>query len=486
MQPTPPTIPPAMYPLVVDLDGTLTPTDTLWESLIRLVRERPALLLLLPFWLMGSRAAFKAKVAQSISWSGEGVPLNAELLDYLKQQKQAGRRLILATAANAKIANTVAGRVKMFDGVIADCGANNLKGARKLEAIRKDVGPDFVYAGDSRADFPVWAGAKGAIVVGASPGFAKQVAASSPIEREFESPAAGLKMWLRAIRIHQWVKNTLVFVPLLTSFSLFNPAQLELAMVAFLAFSCIASATYLVNDLFDLDSDRAHPRKQFRPLASGVVRIPQALLAAFLLMIVSVLLSSLLGQRFCALLAGYVVLTSTYTWLLKRYVVADVLVLACLYTLRILAGAAAIGVAISSWLLAFSAFIFFGLALVKRCAELVALESAGRTGADGRDYNVQDLKVLWPLGIGASLCSVVVFGLFISSPEVASRYASPHLIWIAALGLMYWLSRLWIKTGRGEMHDDPLVYALRDRASRLTVLAMTLVTLVAYFYRVDI
>ncbi|MBL8525938.1 MAG: UbiA family prenyltransferase [Betaproteobacteria bacterium] len=473
----------AAYVLVVDLDGTLTPTDTLWESLIRMVRQSPLKLLLLPLWLSGSRAAFKAKVADAIDWRGEDIPLNAELIAYLQEQKRNGRRLVLATAANARIAETVAARVGLFDAVIADGGAKNLKGAEKLAAIQQREGLDFVYAGDSRADMPVWQAARAAIVVGASDGIRREVAAKVSIEREFPGPRRGVGTWLRAIRIHQWIKNSLLFVPLLTSFTLFNPGQFASATLAFFAFCAMASASYLANDLLDLDHDRAHPRKHLRPLASAAIAIPQALLVASVLAALSLMLGIFVGAGFVWLLLAYALLTALYTWQLKRHFVADVLVLACLYTLRILAGAVAIGVALSSWLLAFSAFLFFGLALVKRCAELVALEEMGRTHSEGRNYQVRDLRILWPLGVGASLCSVVVFGLFISSPEVAARYASPHLIWFAALGLIYWLSRLWIKTGRGEMHDDPLVYALRDRASRLTVLAMILVTLAAYFFR---
>ncbi len=472
-----------MYPLVVDLDGTLTPTDTLWESLVRLAKNRPSALLRLPFWVLRGRAAFKAHVARSITWNGDGVPLHEGFLAYLHEQTKANRRIILATAANIQIASTIAKRVGLFDTVIASDDKVNLKGAKKLDAIREQVGEHFVYAGDSVADIPIWAAADASILVAGSPSLRKKVQACSTIEREFEPKAAGLRVWLRAIRVHQWLKNLLVFVPLLTSFALFNLSQLGVAIMAFVAFSLAASATYLVNDLWDLDSDRAHPRKRDRPLASASIGIPQALGVAAGLMLIAFIAAITAGHRFALLLLVYVALTSAYSALLKRYVVADVLTLACLYTLRILAGAVAIGVVVSTWLLAFSAFLFFGLALVKRCAELVTLEHSGKTNAAGRNYYVTDLKVLWPMGVGASLSAVVVFGLFINSPETGLRYASPQMIWLAALGLTYWLTRLWIKTARGEMHDDPIVFAILDANSRATLFLIVVVTLFSYFVK---
>jgi 4-hydroxybenzoate polyprenyltransferase len=474
-------------PLVVDLDGTLTPTDTLWESVVRLVKQQPRLIFALPFWLLLGRAGFKSRVARQLRWSGQNVPLHAPLMAYLREQKALGRRIVLCTAADERIARTVAASADVFDDVMASDGTTNLKGERKLQAIRERIGEPFVYAGDSEADLAVWSGAAGAIVVGRSERFRRRVERETVAERHFEAhPGGGPRVWLRAIRTHQWLKNVLVFVPLLTSFSIGQAQRVGLAAMAFIAFSLAASATYIVNDLWDLDSDRVHPRKRERPLASGAITIGRALALALAMIATAFVVAAAAGPRFSLLLAGYVVLTSSYSWVLKRVVVADVLTLACLYTLRVLAGAVAIDVPVSSWLLAFSGFVFFGLALVKRCAELVSLEQLGRLGATGRDYRVADLKVLWPMGVGASLCAVVVFGLFIHSPDTSVRYATPSLIWIAALGLLYWLTRLWIKTSRGEMHDDPLVFALKDANSRITIAFICAGVFFAHFVRLDL
>lgn len=302
-----------------------------------------------------------------------------------------------------------------------------------------------------------------------------------PIEAEFPRNPVTLHTWAKALRIHQWLKNLLIFVPVLTAFSFLDAGKLVNSAVAFLAFSLAASATYVVNDLWDLDSDRNHPRKRRRPLASAEVSIVSALVVSAFCLVAGFALAWMISTQFLLMLLFYLVVTSSYSWVLKQYVLIDVIVLSLLYTLRIIAGSVAIGVTTSTWLLAFSVFLFLSLALVKRCSELVSLEKSGAIATSGRDYRVSDLTVLWPLGVGAAISAVVVFGLFISAPETAARYATPLALWLVALGLVYWLSRLWIKTARGEMHDDPLVYAVEDRGSRMVILAIIAAFLAAQF-----
>jgi 4-hydroxybenzoate polyprenyltransferase len=237
----------------------------------------------------------------------------------------------------------------------------------------------------------------------------------------------------------------------------------------------------VVNDLWDLENDRAHPRKRLRPFASARIPILHGLAVAAAALVIALAVALAVSKDFLLMLVLYLVFTNAYSWVLKEHVLVDVLTLSLLYTLRILAGTVAIGVATSSWLLAFSVFMFLSLALVKRCAELVSLEQDGEGSARGRDYRVTDLAVLWPLGVGAALSAVVVFGLFISADETRERYATPQLLWLVAIGLIYWLARLWIKTSRGEMHDDPLVYAIEDPGSLAAVFAMVVVVLLAHF-----
>ena len=470
-----------LAPLIVDLDGTLTPTDTLLESIVYVLKHKPREALKFPFKILQGRAAFKEFVAAKSNFTAEDIPYRVAFLDYLRGEKKKGRRIILATAAHGEIADKVAKHLDIFDGVLASDSTKNLKGAAKLNAIRASVGDSFVYAGDSTADVPIWKAAQAAILVGVSPRIAATVRQSTPIEHEFPREDAGIRTWLRALRVHQWVKNLLLFVPMLTAFSFLNIDKLTSMVMAFFAFSLAASATYLVNDLLDLESDRAHPRKRRRPLASAQISIAQAMAMAIGALMIALMLAAAVSQNFFFMLLLYLALTSLYSWVLKKHVLIDVLTLSMLYTLRILAGAIAAGVMASSWLLAFSVFIFFSLALVKRCAELVAIAQMGQDATHGRDYRVADLVVLWPLGVGSALCAVVVFGLFISADETQARYASPQLLWLVAMGLIYWLSRLWIKSARGEMHDDPIVFAARDLGSRISVLAMLATTLAAHF-----
>jgi 4-hydroxybenzoate polyprenyltransferase len=290
-----------------------------------------------------------------------------------------------------------------------------------------------------------------------------------------------LRAWLRELRTHQWLKNLLVFVPLLTSHEFGLLAKVLAACVAFVAFSCTASATYIFNDILDIRNDRAHPRKYARPIAANIISVRAGALATVLLAGAGLTLSIALPRAYLFVLVAYALVAVAYSLRLKRLLLVDILALAVLYALRIVAGAYAIDVVISSWLIVFSIFIFFSLALVKRCAELVALERSGAVGrAPGRNYRTSDLNVLWPLGVGSSLCAIVVFGLFVFSVQAEGQYTSPSVLWLCGVALLYWTARLWVKTSRGEMHDDPLVFAMRDQGSRTAILIMTILVIAAY------
>ena len=472
-------------PIVVDLDGTLTRTDTLLESLIRTIKRDALNLPRALLCLAKGRPAFKAFVASKARLSVKDLPYRTELLDYLRAQRERGRRLVLATAAHRSIADAVAAHIGLFDQVLATDAGVNLKGQAKLKAIQETVGLRFVYAGDSAADLFVWKKAEAAILVGTTPALRSAVCLTTRIENEFAREAATPGTWLRALRVHQWLKNLLLFVPLLTAFSFLDAGKLATTFVAFFAFSLAASGTYVLNDLWDLDSDRAHPRKRSRPFAAGDIPIANGLFMATGLLALALALASAVSIAFLLILLLYLGLTTLYSLRLKHYVLLDILALSFLYTVRIIAGAIAVGVLVSDWLLAFSVFMFLSLALVKRCSELVSLKRAGATTAAGRDYHVSDMIVLWPLGVGAALCSIVVFGLFIQDTETAGRYASPQLLWLVAFALIYWVSRLWIKSARGQMDDDPVVYAVRDRTSRRTMLLILATVLLARFIEIS-
>ncbi|MCQ8182737.1 UbiA family prenyltransferase [Methylomonas sp. SURF-1] len=471
----------ALAPLVVDLDGTLIRTDTLVESIILLLKRKPLCLILMVFWLLSGRAYFKSRIANSVELDVRLLPYRDDLLEYLQAAKNTGRHLILATAAHKTVAERVAAHLGFFDMVLGSDGSVNLKGRVKLAAIQSSVGPEFVYAGDSGADLPIWQQAQAAILVNSPARVARVVRATCSVEREFFETGNRFYLWIRAMRVHQWLKNLLLFVPLLTAFSFREYEKIAMALCGFFAFSLAASATYMGNDMWDLESDRRHPRKKSRPFACGSLPLIQGLVVAAAFLSLGLLLAFKVSLAFMSILVVYLIVTTSYTWCLKTYVLIDVLVLSLLYSLRIFAGSVAADVLVSFWLLAFSVFIFFSLALVKRCSELLILEQQGRSRTNGRDYQVSDLVVLWPLGVGSALSSVVVFGLFICANETQARYATPNGLWLVAVGITYWLSRLWIKTSRGEMDDDPLVFAVRDFGSRVTIAAMIAATLAARF-----
>lgn len=468
-------------PLVVDLDGTLTPTDTLVESIFSLLKKNPLNLFILVFWLFAGRAEFKRRVASTSSFSVKNIPWREDFLSWLREQHHNGRTLILATAAHQTIAQDTAHHLGFFNQVISTGDGENLKGTAKLQEIKKQVGSRFSYAGDSSADLPIWREAETAVLVGASHAVSRDVHESGKVEIEFRNQKAGLIVWLRALRVHQWLKNLLLFVPILAAFAFSDVLKISAALISFASFSFAASATYIFNDLWDLENDRKHPRKRYRPFASAQVPILHGVAAAGGLFLISLLLACFVSYAFAGMVVGYIVLTTLYSWTLKHYVLIDVLMLAVLYTFRVLAGSIATGIHITQWLLAFSIFMFFGLALIKRCAELKLLQMSEKKNTDGRDYQVQDLAVLWPLGIAASVCSIVVFGLYIGAPKTVSAYVNADLLWLVGIGLLYWNARLWIKTARGEMHDDPIVFAARDFGSQITLLMMLGVTLVARF-----
>ena len=471
----------ARLPLVVDLDGTLTATDTLIESIVRLVRRNPAWLLRLPCWLASGPAAFKEQVARHVDFRADAIPYRSALLRYVEAEKRHGTRIILATAAHRSIAQQVSSHLGLFDDVIATEHGVNLKGAAKLARIRSVAGDDFIYAGDSKADLPIWAAARRAILVGAASGVVSTVRRITHVEREFPADPAGVRVWLGALRIHQWLKNLLLFVPLLTAFAFADIDAWLTLLVAFVSLSFGASATYIANDLWDLDNDRRHPRKCGRPFASGALPISKGVAVAACLLSISLALGGLVSATFLSFLVLYLVLTTVYSWNLKSRVLLDVIVLSLLYTLRVVAGSVTVGIRLSGWLLMFSVLTFFSLALVKRCAELVATREIGRTAAAGRDYRTDDLEVLWPLGIGASLAAVVVFGLFINAPETLVHYTLPQLLWLVQIGLIDLFGRLWIMTRRGAMHDDPIVHLLENRGSFLAIAAMLALMLGAHF-----
>lgn len=461
-------------PLVVDMDGTITPVDTLHEGLVRAIQSKPSIIFELPRWLRGGRAAFKREVASLAPIAPGLVPWRADLLSAIRAERERGRRVALASAADWQVVEAVSNHLQCFDIVVASTPGSNLKGRAKLQAIREQLGERFIYIGDSRADLPVWNASVHAIAVGINAALARTIRA--PRSRVLAVARPGLRDWMEAIRLHQWVKNVLVFAALFLAPASWGLASALNALLAFVAFGLTASATYLWNDIWDISRDRQHPRKRHRALARGLITIRGGFVGGLLLACVGLLVGVLVGWAFALALLGYVALTLLYSWHLKQYIIIDVMTLAVLYSWRVLAGAVATQVTVSPWLLAFCVFLFLGLALVKRFAELQLLAREGRVAAVGRDYRVTDLALLLPFGMASSVAAALVLCLYAGSPDVMRRHGWPELLWLVALALMYWMSRMWIKTARGEMTDDPIVFSFKDRGSLAVIVFMVLLT----------
>jgi 4-hydroxybenzoate polyprenyltransferase len=456
-------------PLFVNLDGTLVTTDLLLESLLVLLKARPWMIVLVPLWLLRGRAHLKAEIERRADVIADGLVYNESLLERLRAERARGRQIVLATASHAKYATAVAAHLGLFSDVLAGDATNDLNGERKVEAILAYTsGSAFDYAGNQVADIPIWRKARRAIVVDAPPAVVRMV-------REFTEPdelasprRSYLKLLVRAIRVHQWLKNGLVLVPIIAAHRIDDVTADLRAVAAFFAFSLCASSVYVLNDLTDLRSDRLHPRKKRRPFASGELPLVHGFALAPVLLVASTTLAVLaLPIEFVLVLAGYFVATMTYTFVAKERVVWDVVLLAGLYVVRVIAGAAAVAVPVSFWLLAFSMFIFLSLALAKRYSEMRVQHALGRTQAHGRGYLTEDMPVLQSMGVSSGYLAVLVMALYINSPEIHALYSRPYALWAICPLLLFWISRIWVKTHRGEMHDDPVVFAVRDRVSLL-------------------
>jgi len=453
-------------PLCVALDGTLIRSDLFLESLLLLLKRNPLYLFHTLLWLVGGKAALKAQIAARVKIDPATLPYDEPFLAWLRAEHAAGRELWLCTATDEELAREIAGHLGIFAGIIASDSRVNLSGERKAQALIERFGRGaFDYCGTERRDLAVWRGAHGAIVVNASAALERSVSAELPVLRRFSCSQSRARPILRALRPHQWAKNVLLFVPLLAAHRIAHIAALSAVSLSLVAFSLCASSMYVSNDLLDLGDDRQHPRKSTRPFACGEVSVATGLTLAAALLVAALAISLGLSIRFRLLLAAYCALALAYSLVLKRILLLDALALAALYTLRIIAGAAAASVALSFWLLLFSLFLFLSLALVKRYAELETLRQRQRLHALGRGYRIQDLAVLWSFGTASGYLSVLVLALYINSPEIQALYHRPKAVWMLCILLLYWISRVWMTAHRGDMHDDPVVYALRDRVS---------------------
>ena len=470
------------HPLCVDLDETLVRVDTLWESIALLFYRRPLLALLLPLWLLQGKSSFKARIAEHVRPDAAILPYRESVLAFLRAEHEQGRQLVLASAADQRIVDDVAQHLGIFSAAHGSSAEVNLGSGRKAKLLQETYGT-FDYIGDCAKDIPIWAASEKAYIAGGATGLEK----GFQFTKRFEDKSKTLKSVIKLIRPHQWLKNALIFLPLILAFR-FQEADLWLTgLLTFACFSCIASVVYVINDCLDIENDRHHPKKSKRPLAAGTLSIPSALVVASILLVLAVLPAIICVESFALLsmLLGYLLLTSLYTFYLKRVIILDVLILAGLFTYRIITGAVVMDIVLTPWLLAFSMFLFSSLAMVKRWIDLIDLEASGKEVSSGRGYQVDDRSVLLHMGSAAAMCTVLVFSLYINdrSSETPAMYAHPQVLWLLCPLLMYWLMRIWFLASRGRVHEDPVMFAAKDKTTYLIIVlgAVLLAAAKGYF-----
>ena len=451
-------------PLCVDLDGTLVKSDTLLDGLCQFARRQPLQIWRVPLWLAGGRARLKLEVARRAPLDATRLPYNGDLLRYLQTKRREGRKILLATGADGGLAQRVAAHLGIFDGVLASDSNTNLTRNKKLDRLKSQFGA-FDYIGNSNADVALLANARVAMLANPTIGLRAALRFRNVrIARQFVDQRHPLRTVLKAIRIHQWAKNILLFVPMLLSHQVTSKA-IGAVFAAFFCFSFMASANYLLNDMLDIESDRRHPSKRLRPFAAGDLPVAGGMLLVIGLIVASIGILPRLPAAFAMWLGFYIAGTMAYSLYLKQLPIVDVLLLSSLYTLRLLAGGAATTTEISPWLAGFSTFLFLSLAMVKRFSELENLRERGAKATHGRGYMVTDMEQIRSFGTSSATAAVVVFMLYIARPDVTVLYRHFTRLWLVVPLLIYWLYRVWLVASRGELDDDPVVFAMSDGVS---------------------
>lgn len=454
------------YPLVVDLDHTLILTDSLYEHVAVGLFSRPGALGRAALGLTGGRAAFKAALSDGIAFSADHLPLREELVDWLRTETERGREVHLCSAANRAIVEAIEARVGLFDSAVGS-EAVNLKGRAKADYLEKTFPDGFVYAGDSAADLAVWAKARGIVLAGAAPGTAAAARRlGKPIEAEFASEPLTARHLLKALRVHHWSKNALVFVPLLLSHMWTSPGAILSVLLGLCCLLLVTSATYLINDIADLEADRRHWSKKTRALASGVLPIRSGFAIAGGALAVGLVGACLLSWSFAAALCSYLVLTLAYSFGLKSVPLLDTLIIGVLFTTRLVMGIALLHQPFAQWLLTFSVFFFVSLAIAKRHTEIIRAGGKESHSLGRRGYRVEDEPLTLALGVASSVASLVIMVLFIAQEaQQGALYHHPKVLFAIPIVLSVWIGRIWLLAHRGEMNDDPVSFALRDKPS---------------------
>ncbi len=472
-------------PLCVDLDGTLIHTDTLVELFFRALKKNVLYIFLAPIWLLKGKANLKFMLSSRFSWNLNNVPFNEPLIEYLREQKNSGRALYLVTACEESLAKKLVSSLDLFTEVFGSSQTHNLVSSAKAKFLTDKFGEEgFDYIGNDWPDLKVWKHSKNILVANASKSLKSSVKKNFADKQitYFDKKNGGLKVILRAIRLHQWAKNLLIFVPIFLAHKYYNPTNILESICAFVCFGFCASSTYLINDLLDLETDRKHHHKKLRPLASGELSITSGALISASLMLVAFALCLFLPLEFFYVMLVYLVLTLLYSFKLKKMLLLDVLALACLYTIRIRAGGDAIESEISFWLLTFSVTIFLSLAFLKRFVDINSMDTSGKVSSAeliaGRAYQMCDKNLVAMLGVASGFTSLLLYIMFVNN-EAMQRYEKPQVLIFGGMPLIYFISRMWILAGRGQVHSDPIIAAVKDKQSYILAIIMLVIFVLA-------
>lgn len=458
--------------IAVDLDRTLLKSDMLHETFWSAFSLKWHILFLSIVEIFKGKAALKDFLASNSEVDVSTLPYDEKVIDYIHKYREQGDEVVLVTASSQKLADKISEHLQIFDEAHGSDGVSNLKGKNKARFIRERFkGKSVCYIGDGFADLPIWADAEKIVTVNSSPALKRETEKLKKPVEHLKTVSKSKNQYLIALRPHQWLKNSLLFLPVLAAHNT-DTTSLIKTLLGFIAFNCIASSVYIFNDLLDLNSDRAHERKCLRPFASGALPISHGPIIAFVLIFFGIGISANLGVNFFIIISFYLLLTTAYSLVIKSIVVLDICVLAGLYTIRILAGGAVASTEISVWLLAFSAFFFLSLAAIKRQAELVSMTKFNNHKVKGRGYNAEDLIIVSVISLVSGYISVLVMALYINSPKVQNLYSSPHALWGICCVLLYWITRAVILTHRGKMHYDPVVFVTKDLVSQICFIIM--------------
>ena len=456
-------------PLCVSCEHALLKTDIFHEAIFLLIKRNPLYIFQLPFRLLGGKSTLKQRLPEQVQINWRTVPLRTGVVERMRSAHDGNRQVFLLTSMPETWARDLSAELTyteiLFSSEKASDGSERAQA--RLTSLFGSKGYDYI--GGGRQDLSDCESARRATLVTSDRSTITQAKQISSVESFIPSDRAGLTTFLRMIRVHQWLKNLLILVPLLAAHKLTSVGSVGIAALGFLAFSFCASSVYVLNDLLDLESDRQHVRKRNRPIAAGTIGVDQALIVGLLLLITATLLALRVSALFALTLGIYFAMTLAYSLRLKRQVIVDVMLLAALYTIRIVAGAVATAVVPSFWLLALSMFLFLSLAVVKRYSEMLVTLSQEKKYAAGRGYSVADMPVLLSLGVSAGIAAIVVLALYINDPSTGKLYPATIWLWPVPTLMLYWISRVWMKAHRGEMHDDPVLFAMRDWQSLVTL-----------------